>query len=207
MRRIDRQSGMTLIEVLIVLATILILVGAVITVGKTLQQRAAVDLTKSLLEVLDTALQQYYDDFGKFPFIADLTFNESRLEDVDVLNGQVSPPDDLREIRNVKGTLITYSTASSAALFYYLDRNPDSRKIAAAVSNVLITNKGYSGSPVTLTFNPLPPQTIDLPRYIDSWGTSLRYVYAAGAAFPVLTSAGPDKVFDAPYDQDNITNQ
>jgi len=61
------KLGMTLLEVLIVLSTIMILAGAVLVGGKTLRQRADERLTRSLLEVLNTALQVYYDENGTFP--------------------------------------------------------------------------------------------------------------------------------------------
>lgn len=132
---------MTLLEVLIVMAMILILAGAVVTIGRTIRQRAEADLTRSLLEVLTTALQVYYDENGSFP--------------------QVPP--------------------FSQDLYIALNASPDSRKIAEAVSPQLIVNRVY----------------------VDSWGKSVRYEYAAGTAFPILTSAGPDKVFGT---KDDIKN-
>lgn len=198
-----RCRGMTLLEVLIVLATILILIGAVLTAGKMLQQRAAADLTASLLEVLDTALQQYYDDFGKFPYLTvkDITgdtvadpYGRAHLE-YDL--GGTLPPDvfsaDLPE---------PLAAVSSTELYYFLSRNPSSRMIANAISDSLITSKLTGGTAVVLN---LPGnQTIDLPRYIDAWQMSVRYDYVSGAGFPILTSAGPDRTFDT---ADDITNK
>jgi type II secretory pathway pseudopilin PulG len=121
---------MTLLEVLTVLATILILAGTVIVAGKTIRQRADENLTRSLLEVLNTALQVYYDENGAFP--------------------QVAVPEHLYDA---------------------LHGSPNSRKIVEAVSLQLIVNG----------------------RYVDSWGMPVWYQYTAGTAFPILTSAGPDK--------------
>jgi type II secretory pathway pseudopilin PulG len=135
----DRRAGMTLLEVLIVLSTILILAGAIAVVGKTIRQRADEDLTRSLLEVLNTALQVYYDEHGTFP--------DPALNLHDVLNG-----------------------------------SPNSRKIAEAVSPQLVVNG----------------------RYVDSWRTYISYEYPDGTAFPILTSAGPDKNFAT--SSDNIRN-
>ena len=77
-----------------------------------------------------------------------------------------------------------------------------SRVIVEAVANSLVTNKDYSGADITITIGANPP--IDLPRYVDPWGMSIRYEYLPGTAFPVLTSAGPDKIFDTP---DDITSK
>lgn len=134
----DRSRGMTLLEVLIVLATILILAGAVIVAGKRIRQRADAHLTRSLLEVLNTALQVYYDENGSFP--------DSAWNLYDALHG-----------------------------------SPNSRKIAEAVSPQLVVNG----------------------MFVDAWGTYILYEYPDGTAFPILTSAGPDKDF---FTADDIRN-
>jgi hypothetical protein len=99
----------------------------------------------------------------------------------------------------------TISTASSTALFYFLDKHPPSRVIAEGISNSLVTNKDASGVDIKLEKLPVGSGLfVDLPRYVDPWGISIRYEYLPGAAFPVLTSAGPDKIFDTP---DDITSK
>ena len=196
MRRGFAQSGFSLLEMVVVVATILILAGALLGVGKYVKIRAEIDLTKSGLEVLVTAMQQYYDDFGDFPItVKDFTgdgsddlYDEFHLEyDLD---GLVSPDDVIDNLDD--------SAASSAALFYFLDRSPNSRKIAESLSDSLISNKDVSGTAIEFTFT--AGGTIDLPRFVDAWGNSLRYEYLPGTAFPIVTSAGPDGVMDTPDD-------
>ena len=77
MRTGVRQSAFSLVEMIVVLATILILAGALLGVGRYLTVRANIDLTNSELEVIATALQQYYDDFEKFPFDTDVNGNKA----------------------------------------------------------------------------------------------------------------------------------
>ncbi|MCE5184727.1 MAG: type II secretion system GspH family protein [Planctomycetaceae bacterium] len=200
------RSGMTLMEIMVVLAIILILISVVVTAGKSLQERAAVDLTRSMFEVLDTALQQYYDDFSKFPFITH----------VDAANLVLDTDSDgyrldafIGEYSISKGAFplptdpMCAAFESSSALFYFLNKVPNSRKIAAAMSESLITSKDDGGMPIMITLD-ATSETIDLPRYIDAWKTNIRYEYIDGTAFPVLTSAGPDKVFGT---GDDITNK
>ena len=200
MRKRRGQSGFTLMEVLVTMAVILILISTLIGTAGYLRTRADIDLTRGLLEVLCCGLCQYYDNQSPnaFPFTADLAFDEAALESLFSPAADVFPDGSLKE-KDGNGAEI--SGASSAALFYFLDRDPASRKIASAVSNTLITNKDADGNPIKMTIGGTP---YDLPRYIDPWGTSIRYVYLSGTAFPVLTSAGPDKVFDTP---DDITSQ
>jgi prepilin-type N-terminal cleavage/methylation domain-containing protein len=185
------RHGFTLMEVLVTVAVILILIGALIGTGSYVKTRAQIDLTKGMLAVLSSALEQYYDNTGDFPpQLADTSGFETFLG--------LSAGDVTLNIPVPDGG----DGFSSAALFWFLDRNPASRGIASAVANTLITNKDASGTAITITIGTNPP--IDLPRYIDAWGTSIRYVYLTGTAFPTLTSAGPDKVFDTP---DDITSK
>lgn len=190
---------MTLLEVVITLATILVLISALLGVGRYIKTRANIDLTESMLEVLSSALEQYYQDQAPnaFPFITEKDFTGDGVVD----------PYDLSHLEyDLGGAVAGFfldEDASSAALFYFLNQYPSSRAIASAVSDTLITNKYVSGSDITFTFT-LSGITIDLPWYIDPWGMSIRYVYLPGTAFPTLTSAGPDRVFDTP---DDITNK
>jgi prepilin-type N-terminal cleavage/methylation domain-containing protein len=218
----QKQSGFSLMEVLVSLAVILILIGALVGTASHIRTRANVDLTKSMLEVLSAALEQYYADQtpNAFPFdtpdspppndngfLGDDYIAASLIGDIDPANPNpanitVIAPGVLPDHTSADTGLDSVSSASSAALFYFLDKDPASRSVASAVSNTLITNKDTSGANITFTFT--VGGTIDLPRYIDPWGTSIRYVYLDGTAFPVLTSAGPDRIFDTP---DDITSK
>ena len=195
-------------EVLVTLATILILISALIGVGQYVKARADIDLTRGTLETLSTALAMYYDDFGDFPFNTDTNVNGVMDDDylgadlqVD-LDGTVAPVSSLQE---KDGNDVWIPSASSTALFYFLDKNPSSRVIVDGVTSTLVTNKDDSGADITLEKLPVGSGVIiDLPRYIDPWKMSIRYEYLPGTAFPTLTSAGPDKVFDTP---DDITSK
>lgn len=186
MFRVRRQFGFTLVEILVVLAVVMLLAGALLGVGKYITVRAQVQLCESQLEVISTALEQYYDDHGVFPFEADLTYSQLNLQ-ADLI-GSVSSGD---------FTGLDYAP-SSAALFYFLDKSVNSRKIIEALSGDLLTNKDGSGADLTIDL--ISGDTIDLVRFIDPWDMSIRYEYAAGAAFPKLTAAGPDKEFDTADD-------
>lgn len=206
MRNGVRQSGFSLMEMVVVIATILILASVLLGVGKRLMIRANIDLTSSGLEVLNTALQQYYTDFGKFPVTEkDITgdgiidaYDESHLK-YD-LSGTVAPNGTIDDLINNRNDP---AAASSTALFYFLDQTSNSRMIVEALTDTLISSKDASG--VAIKLRPAGGASdgsndIDLPRFIDAWGTSIRYEYLNGTAFPTLTSAGPDKKFATPDD-------
>jgi type II secretory pathway pseudopilin PulG len=202
---------MSLMEVLVALAVVLILISTLIGVGGYVKTRAQIDHAKGMLETLCTALARYYDDQvpKAFPFDTDTNGNgvldaadnylQMHLE-VD-LSGTVTPAPPPVLLEETDGIGMTVSTASSAALFYFLDKYPSSRAIVENIANTLITNKDDNGTDIQINIGGM---IYDLPRYIDPWGTSIRYVYLDGTAFPTLTSAGPDKVFDTP---DDITSK
>lgn len=201
------QSGFTLMEVLVAVAIILILIGAVMGVGGYVRTRANIDLTGGMLETLSTALAQYYDDFGDFPYDTDvnlngildpLEFDQAALETL--LGGDI--------VANDVSIALPVTDTTSIALFYSLDRNPTSREIVDSIAVSLVTNKPVNNG-TAIKLRPVGgaadgSNDIDLPRYIDPWKMSIRYDYLPGTAFPTLTSAGPDKIFDTP---DDITSK
>jgi len=196
------------VELLVTLAVVVILISAAARLGGYVRTRAAVQLTESALAVIDTALEQYYADFGKFPFGTDTVpaggdgisdpYLRNHLE-AD-LDGMVNPVLPLTE---KDGQNADQSFASSAGLFWFLHRAPNSRSIIDALTPSLVTAK-YPQTQQHLTVTVVGGVTYDLPRFVDPWGMSLRYEYAPKAdVFPRVISAGPDKIFDSPDDIEN----
>ena len=70
---------------------------------------------------------------------------------------------------------------TSAALYGQLYSIPQSRKILELINDSCITN------------NPQAPDS--MPQICDPWGVVLEYRYSTGDTFPILISAGPDKIF------------
>lgn len=178
-------------ELLVTLAVVVILISAAARLGGYVRTRAAVQLTESALAVIDTALEQYYADFGAFPpAVSNLVDFQTVL-----VGATVSYAADSGNLRD--GPWPNEADWPGAALYYFLDRNPNSRSIISALTSSLITNKAVNGMAVVIEID---GQRTDMVRFIDPWGTSLRYLYQAGDAFPRLVSAGPDKIFDTPDD-------
>ncbi len=67
MKKSQSQSGFTLSEVLIVVAILLILAGALVGFGKHLKQQAQASLCECTIGVLIAAIEQYHDWHGVFP--------------------------------------------------------------------------------------------------------------------------------------------
>lgn len=193
MCRSIKHSGMTLMEILVVLTIISILVGVSITAANAVRQRAAVDLTQSMLDVLDTALQQYYTDHNAFPPQVN---TEAAFETL--LFG--NPPN------NTISVIGTHEDSywSAESLYYCLNRSPNSHSIIASLSDSLLTSKDKAGAYLAAKEDLAPGETFDLLRFVDAWGTTLQYEYVTGATFPTVFSAGPDKKFST---GDDITNE
>ncbi len=74
----------------------------------------------------------------------------------------------------------------SEYLYQQLYSIPDSRNILEKISDSLIKNEYES--------------TQALQEIYDPWGMVLEYRYSSGETFPILISAGPDKIFDTADD-------
>ena len=203
MNRLRKQRAFTAVEVITTVAILAILVGILLGVGKRLVTQAEEKLAQSTIDIIVLALEQYYTDSvpNAFPFGADNAYATTELEtNVGTVVGGPEYGVHLDE----------YS--SSEALFYFLNKSPNSRKIIDTITDTQISNKGSDG--VKLGIVPTSSGIeIDLVRFIDQWGKAFRYTYTAGDTFPLIESAGADGGFgdELPTpigsDTDNITSK
>ena len=200
---------MTLTEVLVALVVVLILISATFRLGRYVTTRSQVQLTQSMLGVIETALEQYYSDVGAFPFYSpDSPDNRPNVYLEDDLEVHISDANFGLDVAVAGGNLdneldgrdMPISGASSAGLYYFLDRQPNSRGMVGAISNMLITNRDANDTPLMILIG---GEQRDLVRFVDPWGTSLWYRHQTGWAFPQIISAGPDRVFGT---DDDIKN-
>jgi len=186
-----RKNAFTLIEVLVTLAIIMILVGALAGTGHYLRTRSEILLTQSTIQVIDAALEQYQEQYRAFPF-------KNRNVDGDAAKAD---PYSLDHFKIDLAAVITSGTltdkdASSAALYYFLNRCGDSKVILDTLSDRMITGQQVKMMIGGVTYN--------VPWFIDAWGMSLQYEYLDHYPYPKMISAGPDKVFGT---SDDLSNQ
>ena len=208
MNRLRKQCAFTAVEVITTVAILAILVGILLGVGMRLITQAEEKLAQSTIDIIVLALEQYYTDSvpNGFPFEADVYiesplsgFDENTLRAVIELDRGAAPND---------STIIgshDSKYASSEALFYFLNKSPNSRKIIDTITDTQITNKGSDNGPLRIEVPTGSGIEIDLVRFIDPWGKAFRYTYTAGDTFPLIESAGADGNFDAAGD--NITSK
>ncbi len=211
MRNRTYKTGLTLIEILVVAAIIVILITMVIVIATRIDTQGKERLTKNTIALLDAALGQFRD-FGyeySDPYYAELKFPpdcngcmgfqlEGELEkalgfglgDISITNDSNDP---------------NYSGCE--ALYFFLSRVPESKKTLDKIDKSLLTSKGFGGADKVID---VKNKKYPLLRVIDPWSTTLRYSYyrnncenipsseppsGSPMAFPVITSAGADKQF------------
>ena len=105
----QNKYGLTLVEVLVAIAIIAVLAAGLYSVSNYVETQSKKKLTKSTIETLCAALEQYHDFNDGFPFAADVNYGQSNLQsDVNgTVGGGVNHKDEY---------------ASSEALYYFLNR-------------------------------------------------------------------------------------
>jgi prepilin-type N-terminal cleavage/methylation domain-containing protein len=197
MRYCAKTKGFSTVEVLTVIAILAILASILLGVGKRLQAQAEEKLARSMIDILVSALEQYYDYHGVFPFNAGFVYGEADFEDdvVDTAAGDTvvltngTPPDPVIDP--------DHGFWSSSALYYFLSRTPPSRQIIETLTDRLISSKDLGGDNliIEITIGSNPAYQVDLIRFIDPWGKSIQYTYS-GDNFPLIVCAGPDGEWD-----------
>ena len=181
----QNKYGLTLVEVLVAITIIAVLAAGLYSVSNYVETQSKKELTKSTIETLCAALEQYRDSNDGFPFVADVNYGKPNL--LSDVNGSVVSSGHKDEY------------ASSEALYYFLNKFPTSRKIVGSINTSLLTDKDDKGEKMYITIN---GQNYPLVRIFDPWKKALRYTYyynkttKQGDNFPVITSAGPNRKFD-----------
>ncbi len=190
MTRFGKKIGFSMVEILTVVGILAILLTVVMGVSKKMKRQANEQLTASMIEVLVTALEQYYAFWSQFPFEANGNYDEAQL------------------LIDLNATLDSgihdNGYASSEVLYYNLSRTPDCKRIIDSISDTLISNRDVNEA-VLLIEIPTGGTVTDLIRFVDPWGNAIRYTYATGDSFPVIESAGTDGKF--PTTGDNVTSR
>lgn len=188
-----KHKAFTLIEMLVAVAIVLILMGAMITVTGHLKSEARKRLTQSALGVIATALEQYYENTSpkQYPpmVLSNGDFNEKLYGVPPTQTTSISPA-------------VASNFWNSGSLYYFLNRVPQSKSILNGLVNQMISNRDLGGTAILIEI-PAGTSGTDFVRFVDAWGTTIRYDYW-GSGFPVITSAGPDKIFGT---EDDVVGQ
>jgi len=218
MKRRQNKTGVTLVEILVVVAIIAILVTMVIGVAARIDTQGKEQLTENTIALLTAALSQFGDYGYTYSAPSDANF-KFPLD----CNG-FDTGDFVAELGWTVGGAGTHDAnySGSEAMYFFLSRVPESRQILDKIDKKLVTNLGLNGSPMEITVGSgVDAKVYLLFRVIDPWGETLRYSYyrnirresspssepekGSPRTFPLITSAGPDGDFNTVGD--NITNR
>jgi prepilin-type N-terminal cleavage/methylation domain-containing protein len=226
MRNNKNRAGFTILEVIVVVAVIVVLTSIVVSVATRIDSQSKERLTENTFGLLNAALEQYKD----FGYQYKDTYYDGLIFPLDCNNFQFSDPpnfDIQTTLINALGAanvIIDYPLAhdlnysGSEVLYFFLSRVPANKEILNRIGKKLITNIGKGGQAmdITITTGIVPnDRTYPLYRFVDAWGTTLRYDYydewekiiatrnEGKRSFPLIISAGPDKVFDTADDIKN----
>jgi len=207
MKSYENKTGLTLVEMLIVVAIVVILTTMVIGLAGRVNDQSKERLTKSTIAILTAALRQFHDyeyrykdlTYSGFDFPLDCNeFPQPVLEaTLASALGAVAAP--------ITPGAHHPSYSGCEALYLLLSQVSECRKTLDKIDESLITNLGFDKQPrnITVTYAGGVPKVYSLLRVIDPWGTTLKYDYydevtldpRSKRTFPVITSAGPDKRF------------
>lgn len=223
MNKRQYKTGVTLIEMLIVIAVLAVLMTMVVTVTRHVSSRSEIQLTEGTLSIVTAALGEFADygyhytgTYSKFKFPLDC--NSSSVADDDFSNRLNEIEVILEESLNVSNVAIDrggqlQNYVGSEILYFFLNSVPSSRKTLSKIDSSLISNKGEFGGSLTITIaRGSGDRTYPLYRIMDPWGKALHYDYYdeddpkpdEARTFPVVTSAGPDGEFGT---RDDISNR
>ena len=203
------KTGLTLVEMLIVVAIVVILTTMVIGLAGRIDNQSKEQLTQTTIGIITAALGQFHDYeyrykapiYAEFDFPLDCNDFPQLLLETTLAGalGAVAAP--------ITGGVHHPSYSGCEALYLFLSQVPECRKTLDKIDESLITNLGFDKQPlnITVTYPSGSVKIYSIFRIIDPWGTTLKYDYydevlippdpRQKRTFPVITSAGPDKQF------------
>ena len=213
MKSCRNKTGLTLIEMLIVIAVIAILAGMLIGIAGRIDNQGKERLMENTFGLLDAALWQFAD-YGY-----DYKDADFKGLDFPIDCNDFDGPKLVNELEKALDATVTINCnhnqdfSGSGAMYFFLSRVPESRKTLDKIDKSLVTNEDTSRNSIIINID---GTDYSLTRVIDPWGETLRYDYydetetnlddrdKSKRNFPVITSAGPDRKFGT---ADDITNR
>lgn len=221
--KIKRQNNaVTLIEMTVIAVVIIVLAAIVLGIASRAETQARENLTCSTLQLINSALDQFSEEFQYQGLYSGLKFplDCNGFNNVQV-NAVLKPALDANTITNPSIGSKDLSYTGCEVMYFLLSLEPDSQRFLDRIDTSLIKPK----LPATIAVD---GRQYPLLRIVDSWGTTLNYDYydetlngsinlhdnqytrnqleeilKTKKQFPVVTSAGPDKRFNT---DDDITN-
>jgi len=192
------KNGVTLVEILTVVAIVGILASLVVGIATRLDNKAKEQLAGNTIAIITDALEQFADyeysyknvNYSEFKFPLDCSdFLQADLEVTlrDALGAasvEILPADPLKPITHNP----VYS--GSEVMYFFLSRVPACRKTLERIDSSLITDEDENGNQMEIRID---GRDYPLKRFVDPWlergkksktGRTLRYDYYYEYPFP-----------------------
>ena len=210
------SKALTLVEVLVAMAIVVIVAVIFLPVVKKLAGNTAGTKTSATLTTVNAALERYSecgktlcnpagspnDGYEDYRFPIDCrdhanTAGDKWQEGVDNYLSLTDCEDILGvEITSFPAGLTASNEFSNVMLYIQLSMLPQCCEVLDGLSAASLVRK-YKGVPMEPVIDGEPRAAFLI---VDGWGTPLRYWYDGALTFPQLISAGPDKEFETDDD-------
>jgi type II secretory pathway pseudopilin PulG len=218
----EHKTGVTLVEMLIVVAITVILTTMVIGIAARIDDQSKERLTRNTIAIVSAALREFHDYgyrykdviYSEFDFPLDCSnFNNGGIENSVTRALGLAPGSVV-----ISGGTLNIEFSACEAMYFYLSQVPECRKTLDKIDESLLTNLGDDKQPrnIEITDPSGITKVYPLFRIIDPWGTALQYAYydnmtldpRSRRTFPLITSAGPDTKFGPGVGaEDNISSR
>jgi len=186
------KTGLTLVEILVVVAIIAILATMIIGLSHRIDTQAKEKLTASTIAMLTAALEQFYDydynyqgQYSDFDFPLDCNgFTKADIEHADMLSAALGGK--TVEIVGIDKDYVEHSNvdhkiedSGCAVLCFFLNRVAEIRKALEKIDASMLTNEGTSDGGTVRVYIMIKIDDKHYPflRVVDAWDTTLRYDY------------------------------
>jgi len=227
-----RHTGLTLVEMLLAVTIVAILATLVITVIVRIDSRNKEDLTKGLMVTINAALSEFRD--YKFEYrLGNLTDSEATFyrnlefppDCNDYRKNEIEETIEGLLGLGASDVVITGINdpcdSGCEVMYFFLRMVPTSRAVLSDIDESMLSNLDSSDQQMTIRINNMNSRENPWMRIVDPWGTTLNYDYYVNEqqedsalsdaqraetirAFPLITSAGPDREFGT---DDDIYNR
>ncbi len=246
MKRLKFQSGLTLVEMLIVVGIVAVLASIALRLATRVEGQGRERLTRATISILNAALGQFADYRYRYPNEAYAGF-DFPVDCTEIPDPCGLPPVFLAMMRDVmlepqlgpsviKNVTVTIGPmgcvhnpeySGCEAMYFFLSQVPTCRNVLDKIDKSLLTNMDINKLGLEMTIqvqwsgnkSGTNTKVYPLTRVVDAWGTALHYDYyttrhadrydwaaevippgARKKTFPVITSAGPDRLFNTSDD-------
>lgn len=115
MTNVRHKSGVTLVEILVVVGIIGLLAGLVITITRRLEHQSNERAVANVFALLNGALQEYYEDMGTFPVQPERDYTQAAAYG-EVLYAQLdSVPASRQVLKQIDSAFVRVGAAPAAA--------------------------------------------------------------------------------------------